>query len=74
MNPLCNPDKTDGNGTGQKDKDKMTPSNTKELVTNLSGYILTNAKLSLLAKGLKFVPDETKINSTKLLADMGMQD
>ena len=71
MNNLCNPDKTDGNGTGQKDKDKRTPSDAKELVTNLSEHILTNAELSLLEKGLKFVPDRTKINSTKLLADLG---
>ena len=71
MNNLCNPDKTDGNGTGQKDKDKRTPSDAKELVTNLSEQILTNAELSLLEKGLKFVPDRSKINSTKLLADLG---
>ena len=41
------------------------------MVTNISGHILTNAELSLLEKGLKFVPGRAKINSTKLLADLG---
>ena len=70
-NPLCNLDRTGANGIGQKDKDKKTPNEAKELVTNLSGHTLTNAELSLLEKGLKFVPDRAKINSTKLLADLG---
>ena len=70
-NPLCNVDRTDANGIRQKDKDKKTPNEAKELVTNLSGHTLTNAELSLLEKGLKFVPDRAKINSTKLLAYLG---
>jgi hypothetical protein len=42
-----------------------------ELVTNLSEYTLTDSEKSLLAKGLKFIPDRKKIDSTKLLADLG---
>ena len=70
-NPSYNVDRTDANSIGQKDKDKKTPNEAKEFVTNLSGHTLTNAELSLLEKGLKFVPDRAKINSTNLSADLG---
>ena len=63
--------KTNQNGGGQNNKDRGTLSDIKELVTNLSSHTLTDAELSLLEKGLKFVPDRSKINSTKLLADLG---
>jgi hypothetical protein len=42
-----------------------------EAVTNLSSYKLTQAEQSLLTKGLKFIPDRTKIDTTKLLSDLG---
>ena len=40
------------------------------VVTNLSSYELTAAQEDLLSKGLKFIPDRTKIDKIKLLADL----
>ena len=40
------------------------------VVTNLSSYKLTAAQEDLLSKGLKFIPDRTKIDKIKLLADL----
>ena len=47
-----------------KERDKDT------VVTNLSSYELTAAQEDLLSKGLKFIPDRTKIDKIKLLADL----
>jgi hypothetical protein len=55
-----NSDKNEPNTTS-KDKDK---------ITNLSSYSLNKSEISLLEKGLKFIPDRTKINMTKLLSDL----
>ena len=40
------------------------------VVTNLSSYELTTAQEDLLSKGLKFIPDRTKIDKIKLPADL----
>ena len=40
------------------------------VVTNLSSYELTAAQEDLLSKGLNFIPDRTKIDKIKLLADL----
>jgi hypothetical protein len=47
-----------------------TTSNDKDKITNLSSYSLNKSEISLLEKGLEFVPDRTKINMTKLLSDL----
>jgi hypothetical protein len=47
-----------------------TTSKDKDKITNLSSYPLNKSEISLLEKGLKFVPDRTKINMTKLLSDL----
>jgi hypothetical protein len=41
-----------------------------DIVTNLSKYTLTSSETSLLGKGLKFIPDRTRIDPIKLLADL----
>ena len=38
--------------------------------TNLSSYELTKEQKDLLSKGLNFIPDRTKIDKIKLLADL----
>ena len=40
------------------------------VVTYLSSYELTTAQKDLLSKGLKFIPDITKIHKIKLLTDL----
>ena len=40
------------------------------VVTNLSSYELTATPEDLLSKGLKFIPDRTKIDNIKLPADL----
>jgi hypothetical protein len=44
---------------------------TSDVVTNLSSYELSASERTLLSKGLKFIPDRTKLDSTQLLADLG---
>ena len=41
-----------------------------DTVTNLSTYSLTAGEISLLSKGVKFIPDKKKVNHVKLLADL----
>ena len=74
MNLLTLGDKTQScsNDEGQKNnKNRKTTDDIKELVTNLSSYTPTDSEISLLEKGLKFIPDRSKINTTKLLSDLG---
>ena len=59
------------NDKGQKNKNRKATNDIKELVTNLSSYTPTDSEISLLEKGLKFIPDRSKINTTKLLSDLG---
>ena len=40
------------------------------MCTNLSSYELTAAQEDLLSNGLKFIPDITKIEKKKLLAEL----
>ena len=53
------------NDKGQKNKNRKATNDIKELVTNLSSYTPTDSEISLLEKGLKFIPDRSKINTTK---------
>ena len=45
-----------------------------EKVTNLSKYKLKESEISLLTKGLKFIPDRSKVDTIKLLADLAEWD
>ena len=52
---------------------KSKPKKSKSLtssVTNLSNHSLTETQMSLLEKGLKFIPSRYKVNKLKLLADL----
>ena len=44
--------------------------NALETVTNLSSYKLSNEETSLLSKGLKFIPDRSKVDKLKVLTDL----
>lgn len=46
-------------------------SNKDTAVINLSSKVLTESQLSLLSKGLKFVPTRRNIDKGKLIADLG---
>ena len=39
-------------------------------VTNLSQHPLNECQISLLSRGLKFIPDRHKVDKLKLLADL----
>ena len=45
--------------------------NALETVTNLSSYKLSSEETSLHSKGLKFIPDRSKIDKLKVLTDLG---
>jgi hypothetical protein len=47
---------------------------TSDVVTNLSSYELSASERSLLSKSLKFIPDRTKIDSTKLFWGNGRDE
>ena len=42
-----------------------------DTVTNLSSYSLSDDETSLLSKGLKFIPDRSRIDKLKVLTDLG---
>lgn len=61
------------NVTGQvkaMDKQKIKKSSAVMSVTNLSRHKLTEAQLSLLERGLKFIPSKHRVDKVKLLADL----
>ncbi|KAK3089910.1 hypothetical protein FSP39_007586 [Pinctada imbricata] len=62
-------DKNMGGDTGVKAEFDHINSN-QDVVTNLSKYKLTREEISLLSKGIKFIPDKTKVNKVRLLADL----
>ena len=45
--------------------------NALETVTNLSSYKSSSEETSLLSKGLKFIPDRSKIDKLNVLTDLG---
>ena len=49
---------------------KPTPRIENVAVTNLSQHPLTESQVSLLSRGLKFIPDRHKVDKLKLLADL----
>ena len=51
--------------------DPCSESGMQETVTNLSNYCLSEEEKTLLSKGLKFIPDRTKVDKLKLLTDLG---
>lgn len=63
-------EKMDEMNINSEGNDVNATSNDKDKITNLSSYPLNKSEISLLEKGLKFVPDRTKINMTKLLSDL----
>ena len=78
-NPSLNR-KSNKNGIAKRGKSEESTAHTKsnkagcssemDTVTNLSTYSLTAGEISLLSKGVKFIPDKHKVNMVKLLADL----
>jgi hypothetical protein len=60
--PRQRPITVSGNKTGPPDQ---------EVITNLSSHELTSDQISILSKGLTFVPDRTEVDLTKVRADLG---
>ena len=58
---------------GEKKLEKNT-SATVSSVTNLSQHKLTGPQVSLLEKGLKFIPSRHKVDKVKLLADLSERE
>ena len=52
---------------GRKTKSRQIQT---DLVVNLSNYELTEHEITVLSKGLKFIPTRTRTNKTELLADI----